>query len=713
MTPGSVPVGPPPTPGVRRNTGSGICPTGDPCVLTGQYSRYRTSTNANETTLATFNGTAAASFGLANFLAFTSTPPTGFSYEPMAAQPLYVTNVSTGTGYKNLVVVGSLNDYVYAFDTASPGSPLWSTGLATDCGGLGAPFNNDHSHSPGGVNMDYYGIVATPVVDTLPSAPIAFVVSACTASWNSTGIEWWLHAIDIQNGTVYASRQLTDTNFNGPYQMARGSLLITHPTNTTTDLYIAFGTGGGELKAADTSCGSNCAYTGVLFGFSVGYHSTSPYVTFTSLTSSPFYATCATGSSGCITSGLFPSVYTGFDTSGAPTGPNCVTSSSGSCDQGDNWFNGGGLWMSSKGPASTSAATVYVASGNGAFACTGSGGSGECTNAGNVQYWGEAAVKFPSASSSTPMAPADFYAPYVQTYTTNKPSGDPSPASYQTSELSRLDLDFGSAGMVIIPHTTTFAMTADKSGYLYVMPAEGNSMGEFQTGDSGLTGGSVTTQVPFQASRLPNSTDSTDTCPVNDDSTWTYSGPACDGIYELAFWNDLLFVWPKAESVEAFQGTYTSASYSFGTTPSFDPCTGGSGNCQGAAPPFPRSNPSSRGAAFALAVDSSGDGTLWGIVPRQNTASTPSNAWGWLYAYSIGSGGALTYLWNNVTGHNCSSPPATGWFTTSFAEPTLANGAAYVPTVCAVTDGNQYHTCADAAAASAVASGVLVFSACP
>jgi hypothetical protein len=84
-----------------------------------------------------------------------------------------------------------------------------------------------------------------------------------------------------------------------------------------------------------------------------------------------------------------------------------------------------------------------------------------------------------------------------------------------------------------------------------------------------------------------------------------------------------------------------------------------------------------------------------------------------LYAYTIGSGGTLTHIWDTGTGHNCSSPPATAWFTTSFTEPTLANGAAYVPAVCAVTDGNQYQDCAAAAAASAAASGVLVFTTCP
>lgn len=706
MTPGSVPVGPAP-PGPPPPSGT-VCPSGDPCVLTGQYNRYRTSTNANESTLATFNSTSASSFGLANFYTFTSTPPTGFSYEPVVAQPLYATSVPTSGGNKNLVIVGSLNDYVYAFDTSSPTTPLWSVNLANDCGIGSVPFQNNHSHNPGGPNLDYYGIVATPAIDIMPSSPIAFVFSACVASLTSTTIQWNLDAINIESGVVLASTTITDTHFNVSYELARGSLLITHPTGTTTDLYIVFGTGVGELKAAG-SCGSSCAYSGVLFGYSVTYHGTSPYVTFASLTSSPFYTSCVVTSS-CPTS-VFPSVYTSFNASGAPTGPSCV---GGGCDQGDNWaVNGGGIWMSSKGPSSTGSADVYLASGNGPFACGGSGTSLECTNASNVDYWGESAIKFPAANASSPMTPADFYAPYVQRYTTNKVNGDPSPASYQTEELSRLDLDFGASGLVIIPHPTTFAMTSDKSGYLYVMPAESNSLGTFQTGDHGLTGGTVTTQTPFQLSRLPLTTNYTTVCPVNTDSpTWTYSGPSCDEVHELAFWNDLLFVWPINESVEVFQGTYSSTSYSFGTSPAFDPCLT-SGNCTGSAPAFPRSNPNSEGGVMALASDSSGDATLWGLVPRQNTASPASYVWGWLYAYTVGSGGTLTHIWDSGSGHNCSSPPATGWFTTSFTEPTLANGAAYVPAVCAVKGTTtQYSNCSSVPSAN-IASGVLVFSTCP
>jgi outer membrane protein assembly factor BamB len=165
----------------------GVCNPGDPCVLTGQYSRYRTSANPYETTLAGLAD--ASSFGLTNFYPFPShtlpprpTPPGGnYTFEPAVAQPLYITRLPVGGVNKNVPLAASLDDYPYAFDT-SDGTPLWSANLANDCGSTGVPFDNNYSHSPGGTNLVYYGVVATPVIDiysgTAP-VPTAFVVSAC------------------------------------------------------------------------------------------------------------------------------------------------------------------------------------------------------------------------------------------------------------------------------------------------------------------------------------------------------------------------------------------------------------------------------------------------------------------------------------------------------------------------------------------------------
>ena len=88
-------------------------------------------------------------------------------------------------------------------------------------------------------------------------------------------------------------------------------------------------------------------------------------------------------------------------------------------------------------------------------------------------YWGETMIKFPSANSSNPVTPTNLYAPNKETFTI-KSNGDPYPSAYETGELSRLDLDFGSTPAVIVPFTSApeYALSADKSGYMYVVPAK-------------------------------------------------------------------------------------------------------------------------------------------------------------------------------------------------------------------------------------------------
>jgi len=729
------------------STGSGVAPAVNsgnvcpvvrgvtpPCVLTGQYSRYRTSVNPNEPTLAGITSGAASSFGMTAFYKLPTThalpplpdPPyhTNYKFEPVIAQPLYITNVSISDANHNIVLVASLDDWVYAYDTGT-GALLWSISVAGDCGENGVPFDNNYGHNPGGTNLVYYGVVAAPVVDiysgTAP-VPTAFIASACVGSTGSETIQWNLDAISLETGSEIGTTPIAFTGFNPSYQLSRASLLLGHPTTTATDIYVAFGTGANELAAAQ-ACPTGftaCSYSGWLMLFSVTYNSS---------TSVTFGTPTAFATSGQTNTSVFPAVYDSFNTSGAPLGPAGIA---GGYDNGDNWgVSQGGIWMSSGGPSSgaTSTSNVYVASGNGPFACTNSVSS-QCTTAANVLYWGESVVKFPSANSSSPMTPTDFYAPNQQNFTAHS-DGDPDPSAYQTGELSRLDLDFGSTPPVIIPlmGAPYFAMVADKSGYMYVAPAEPNGtgatvkMGEFYTGDLGLTTGNTgnaTTQVPFQASQLPIAPNTGNpVCPVTtDEPNWTNNGKSCDEIHEIAFTNNLAIIWPFNESVEMFQGSLTSGGggyqYKFGTTPAFNPCNlSGSlpAECTGTHPQFPGGGQG--GALGAMAIASTpGGATLWAITPEPGEVG-----WGWLYAYSINaSPPSLTYWWDSGTGlSNCnSSPPANGWLATSFTEPTLANGAVYVPTSCVLTNGQgPYVNCLTAQKNTTdIASGILVFSTC-
>jgi hypothetical protein len=728
-----------------------------PCVFTGQYSRYRTSVNPNETTLAGITSSEPASFGLTNFYKFPShTLPLGpngltpYTFEPAAAQPLYVTNLtdSGGTTHPGVLVAGSLAGYIYAFDTSTGAQVSWSPiNLATqDCLSSGQAFDNSFGHNPGGTNLPYYGVVATPVIDVYPgiaTAPTAFVVSACVTSLGSNHIQWNLDAINLQTGAVGGSLMghtvIQTSGFNPSWQLARASLLLTHPSSTTTAVYIAFGTGAGEVAAANPSgCPSgftSCNYSGWVFLDSVTYNSSSS-VTFNQT------ASFATSGAGRATTNIFPAVYPNFDIACPPFGPTGVGQVIGNptetYDRGDNWaVSQGGIWMSADGPSSgsTTPSNVYVSSGNGPFGCTSPNSSPacptapgtpqQCSSAGGVVYWGESAIKFPAGS----LTPSDFYSPYTERFTDHS-NGDPDASPYQTAELSRLDLDFGSTAPVIAPlsNAPMFALLGDKSGYMYVVPAEPNGtvtthMGEFQTGDSGLTSGAVSTQPPFQASQLPQLPNTGNTiCPLaTNGSPWENTGTSCDEIHEIAFVNNLAIVWPANEAVEVFQaqlsqpggsGTYN---YAFGTAPVFKPCPYASLpiTCTRSDPQFPWGGSGVQGAAMAVASDAAtGDATLWAIASDPNIGG---GTWGWLYAYDITvSTGSLTYWWDSGSGlNNCSlNSKADGWLATAFTEPTLANGAAYVPSACVVTGTpNTYQNCLQVPAAN-IASGILVFSSC-
>jgi hypothetical protein len=420
---------------------TGVCETNgqpDPCVLTGQDSRYRTSTNVNESNLAgKTSSNLGNNFGLAYFYKFDAPRFIPYGYEPASAQPLYISNVPYGTGTYNMLIAATLKDYVYAFDTSvNPGTELWNTDLIASghCGSLGTPFANNQMGNPGGSNLPYYGAVATPVIDTAVSGhPILHVVSACVPSGSPKEIMWFLDAIDLTTSSIIGTTQLTDAAvittktdpryqqggqsiFNSPYELSRASLLITHPSTgpvTGTYIYIGFGAGGGEVQGED---GDTYAYSGVLMAYFVQYSSCSStcVATYTPLPapassySGNFYSECQNYliNGTCPTTGIFPStVYTafsngGYGTQGSGGGPaswssgGCTQPPQSTCSPGANWINGAGIWGSSAAVSSAASGNVYAVTGNGAFACTTSGN--ECTSAASVNYFGESAIQFPA-----------------------------------------------------------------------------------------------------------------------------------------------------------------------------------------------------------------------------------------------------------------------------------------------------------------------------
>jgi hypothetical protein len=73
----------------------------------------------------------------------------------------------------------------------------------------------------------------------------------------------------------------------------------------------------------------------------------------------------------------------------------------------------------------------------------------------------------------------------------------------------------------------------------------------------------------------------------------------------------------------------------------------------------------------------------------------------------------LSYVSLLMIGNCNQNSKADGWLATAFTEPTLANGAAYVPAACVVTGTpSTYQNCLQVPNAN-IASGILVFSSCP
>jgi hypothetical protein len=144
--------------------------------------------------------------------------------------------------------------------------------------------------------------------------------------------------------------------------------------------------------------------------------------------------------------------------------------------------------------------------------------------------------------------------------------------------------------------------------------------------------------------------------------------------------------------------------------------------------PFLASAGNSKGGLLAMAGDMSTEtdsctsppcATVWAIAPQPSSVSGGS-ALGALFGYSITFGSVSLsniYYWitNTDNSTHCSSPPIAAWFPPAFAEPTLANGAVYVPTLCAVTgDTGTYGSCTDFSTndSSKLKSGMLQFGPC-
>ena len=159
------------------------------------------------------------------------------------AQPLWVANLSLGGSRRNVVLVATQHDSLYAFDAdMSPCVQLWKVSLidtnhGASSGEVSVAATPTHSlvGFGNGSSSPEVGVVGTPVID--PVSAILYVVSMST---NSTGTAFYhrLHAIDITSGSEkpgsptppilasYSGTGGTHVDFNSRQELQRTGLTL-------------------------------------------------------------------------------------------------------------------------------------------------------------------------------------------------------------------------------------------------------------------------------------------------------------------------------------------------------------------------------------------------------------------------------------------------------------------------------------------------------
>ena len=197
-------------------------------VTTVQYDNSRTGANTAEIILNTANVNA-LSFGK-----LSSWPVDGFVF----AQPLYVPRLNINGAVRDVLFVATMNNSIYAFDTAQPGSaPLWHMKYGPTVINIG-----QYCPAFSRTNGFKLGILSTPVVDTATNT-----MYAVTSNPGSGGYYLNLRAINILNGQETAPAvqiiPFTDT------LVQRTGLLL----------------GNGKIYAALGSCGPDAGpYNGTV-----------------------------------------------------------------------------------------------------------------------------------------------------------------------------------------------------------------------------------------------------------------------------------------------------------------------------------------------------------------------------------------------------------------------------------------------------------------
>lgn len=186
VAPADVPSTPTDRPVTPTDTGSttadaGTTPGAGTAVTTFQFDLGRTGANRSETRLTV----AAVRAGMTRDTAFAPRLDS-----TVYAQPLYLPQVRTAMGARDLLFVATQANTVYALD-ASSGATVWTAAL-------GAPVPRS-TQSCGNIN-EGTGVLGTPVID--PATGTLYAVSFNRQGSNNI---WRLHALDVTNGQPRAN----------------------------------------------------------------------------------------------------------------------------------------------------------------------------------------------------------------------------------------------------------------------------------------------------------------------------------------------------------------------------------------------------------------------------------------------------------------------------------------------------------------------------
>jgi len=165
-------------------------------VLTQHNDNNRSGDNLTETTLTVAN-VSTNSFGLLY------TRPVD---DQIYAQPLIMTNVNiAGYGSRNLLIVATVNDSIYAYDADDPAvtQPYWKDSFISPPNIVAPDIEDEDAIGVGGGNYrDFsgnFGIVGTPVIDPA-SQTLYVVVRTKEISNGTTNFVQRLHALDVATG---------------------------------------------------------------------------------------------------------------------------------------------------------------------------------------------------------------------------------------------------------------------------------------------------------------------------------------------------------------------------------------------------------------------------------------------------------------------------------------------------------------------------------